>query len=428
MGKRKEIKLKWRRLDNTANIYPVVSSRKLSNVYRVSIVLKEPVVRELLQQALETIIPWFDLFNVRLRRGVFWYYFETNKKTPLVEEEVVYPCRFMDPYGNGQYLFRVSFYDRRINLEVFHALTDGAGAMNFLKELAYQYIRLAHPQAFSGTPDGPTRECIFDMEDSYLKYYKKTGAKGYRREKAYQLKGNMLASPCIGILHGYMDVGQVKEAGRKYQASITQYFTAVIIWSIYTECLNMQKSRRPIVINIPVNLRQFFPSTTTMNFFGIVLVRFDMKKNGYTFQEILDVVADAMKEQLNIPHMEDLISYNVSNEKNGLIRRIPLFIKNMGIKWIYSRSSKSFTTTVSNVGIVKTLPEYEPYIDRCHVTMGVSKKQPFKCGVVSYQGRIAFTISSVLADTRVQRSFFRKLAEDGIHVELESNGVYDETL
>ena len=41
-------------------------------------------------------------------------------------------------------MFRVTYYKCRINLEVFHVLTDGMGGINFLKELTYQYLRLAH--------------------------------------------------------------------------------------------------------------------------------------------------------------------------------------------------------------------------------------------------------------------------------------------
>ncbi|HAD20370.1 MAG TPA: hypothetical protein DCF42_08245, partial [Lachnospiraceae bacterium] len=55
-----------------------------------------------------------------------------------------YPCRYINAEANKNYLFRVTYFRRRINLEVFHVLTDGMGAINFLKELLYQYLRLAH--------------------------------------------------------------------------------------------------------------------------------------------------------------------------------------------------------------------------------------------------------------------------------------------
>ena len=34
-------------------------------------------------------------------------------------------------------------------LETFHVLTDGTGAMQFLKAVCYRYCQLAHPDAFT---------------------------------------------------------------------------------------------------------------------------------------------------------------------------------------------------------------------------------------------------------------------------------------
>lgn len=418
---------KWHKLDNTAKIFPVIASENLSNVYRLSVTLKKQVDARRLQRALEKVIPWFETFQVRLRRGVFWYYFETNKKIPRIEEEVTYPCRYIDPYSNNQYLFRVTYYGKRINLEVFHAITDGAGAINFLKELTYQYLRMSDPN-LCPKQDGPSSECSFNMEDSYLKNYKKTDAKGYRTKPAIQLKGEMLGPSVVGVIHGYVDITSLKEVCKNKNVSITQYFTAVLIWGIYTEYQNRQPSNKPIQINIPVNLRQYFDSTTTKNFFAVLSSGLLITKEDYTFEEILLHVTKQFEEQLTKENLERLISYNVSNEKKWLVRSIPLFIKNLGVKYIYRSSVKAFTTTISNLGYIKVLPEYKPYIERFHLIMGVSKKQTLKCGVCSYGKKLIFTFSSVLNETYLQKSFFRKLAEDGIDVIIESNGVYHENL
>lgn len=44
----------------------------------------------------------------------------------------------------------MTYYRNRINLEVFHVLTDGTGAMNFLKTLVSNYLALAENTADSG--------------------------------------------------------------------------------------------------------------------------------------------------------------------------------------------------------------------------------------------------------------------------------------
>lgn len=209
--KRNSSEIKWDKLDNTAHLFPVIAGESMSNVYRISVTLQEEVQPDLLQKALEKVLPWFDVFNVRIRYGIFWYYFETNQKpAPEVKEEYQYPCRYISPNRNRNYLFRVNYYKNRINLEVFHVLTDGMGAITFLKELTYQYLRLAHPVLAEKLGDGLSSETSLNREDSYLKNYKK-GHKEYKTERAYLVKGEKLAPLELGVMHGYMSVRELKE-------------------------------------------------------------------------------------------------------------------------------------------------------------------------------------------------------------------------
>lgn len=39
---------RWDKLDNTANLFPVIVSESMSNVYRISVTLKEDIDQELL--------------------------------------------------------------------------------------------------------------------------------------------------------------------------------------------------------------------------------------------------------------------------------------------------------------------------------------------------------------------------------------------
>ena len=135
---------KWRKLDNTGKLFPLVSSESLSNVFRIAVTLKEEINREILQQALEDILPQFESFRVRLRRGLFWYYFETNHRKITVEKEDAYPCQYISHKVAPYYLLRVSYYSTRINVEIYHALSDGLGAVNFAKLLACRYLQIKH--------------------------------------------------------------------------------------------------------------------------------------------------------------------------------------------------------------------------------------------------------------------------------------------
>ena len=423
----KQRDIRWDKLDNTAHIFPVIAGEAVSNVYRISVTLKEEIQKEILQEALNMVLPKFNGFNVRLRQGIFWYYFEENgKPAPTVMEETNYPCRFIQQNKNNSYMFRVTYYQCRINLEVFHVLTDGMGGINFLKELTYQYLRLVHPELREKLGDKLSKNTSMNREDSFLKNYKRRHAKSYQSKEAYLLKGEKLRPGEFGVMHGYMPIDQLKKACHGYGVSINEYLVGCFIWSVYTECMHQVPQERPIRIAVPVNLRPYFNSITTKNFFVMVSAEFWPKKESYTFQEVLTEVTENLRKQINKEHLEEIFSYNVANEKNLIARAVPLFIKNLAIRYVYTRSALANTTTVTNIGNVKVDADYEPYVEMFYAFLAMSKGQYLKGTICSYGNTLVFTFSSVLADSSVQKGFFRQVAKDGIEAKIESNGVYYE--
>ena len=419
--------IRWDRLDNTAHLFPVIAGESMSNVYRISVTLKELIQPELLQQALDMVLPKFDGFNLRLRQGVFWYYFEENgKPAPRVREENAFPCRYIRQNQNHSYMFRVTYYKYRINLEVFHVLTDGMGGINFLKELTYQYLRLAHEELQEKLGNTLSSDTSLNREDSFLKNYKKSSAKGYQTKKAYLIKGEKLPPGEFGVMHGYMQIPELKKVCHAYGASINEYLVSVYIWSVYTECLHGMPSQRPIRVAVPVNLRPYFNSNTTKNFFVMVSAEFHPQKEIYTFEEVLHIVQESLRSQINREHLEKLFSYNVSNEKLLIARAVPLFLKNIAMKYVYTTSALANTATVTNIGNISVAEEYRPYVEMFHSFLAMSKGQHLKGTICSYGNTLVFSFSYDLVEPDVQRGFFRKIAADGIQVEIESNGVHYE--
>lgn len=416
--------IRWERLDNTAHLFPAIAGENMSNVYRFSVTLTDMIEPELLQQALDIVLPKFDGFNVRMRSGVFWYYFEENgKPAPRVKEEERFPCRYIRPNKNNSYLFRVTYYKYRINLEVFHVLTDGMGTINFLRELTYQYLRIRYPELNNQVSDALASSTSLNREDSFLKHYKKSAKNSYKQQKAYLLKGEKLRAGELGIVHGYMSISELKKVCASYHASINEYLVSTYIWSVYTECLKRMPSDKPIRVAVPVNLRSYFDSITTKNFFVMISAEFWPEKENYTFEEIIASVQESLKNQLNKEHLEKLFSYNVSNEKIWFARAVPLVFKNIAMRSVYTKAALANTTTITNVGKIDIAKPYQPYVEQVHVFLTISKGQHNKGTICSYGDTLVFTFSYDLKDTSVQRGFFRKLSGDGLHIELESNGV-----
>ena len=368
--------VRWDKLDNTAHLFPSIAGESMTNVYRISVTLKEEVQVEFLQQALDMILPKFDGFNLRMRTGVFWYYFEENgKKAPKVTEEAMFPCRFIRQNKEGNKL--------------------------------------------SG-------DTSLSREDSFVRNYRSSKPSGFNKEKAYLIKEDKLPAGEFGVMHGRMPVSQLKKVAHGYHASLNEYFVAVFVWSVYKELLHGMPGGKPIRIAVPVNLRPYFDSDTTKNFFVMVSAEFRPQKESYTFEEVLACIQSSLHSQINKEHLEDLFSYSVSNQRNLLMRPVPLFLKNIAMRIVYEKSAVANTTTITNIGNIKIKDIYQPYIEGFSAFIAMSKGQYLKGTICSYQDTLVFTFSSIFSEALVQKAFFRKIAADGVDVEIETNGVYYE--
>ena len=418
--------INWEKLDNTANIFPVIAGEKMTNTYRISAVMKEDVDPERLQKALDIVLPKFPGFNLRLRTGVFWYYFEENgKKAPRVYEEDDYPCRLIHPNRNHSYLFSLSYYKNRINLEAFHALADGMGSVGFLREIVYQYLRLLHPELKEKYGDGLSNETSLDREDSFLKNYKRNNVGGYKTKKAFIIKGEKLAYNGFGTILGILPVNEIKRVAKEtYQTSINTYIVACYIYSAYKNYNGEITPEKPIRVAIPVNLRPFFESNTTKNFFVMISAEFFPEKDDYTFDEIMEITKLSVDSQKTKEHLESIFSYNVSNQDFFVARAVPLPLKNLAMRVVYTRAALANTTTITNIGNVSVLPGYDEYIRGFYCFLPFSKGQELKAAVASFKNDMFIGFTTGFEDTSVPKEFFRQMAKDGIRIAVETNGVF----
>ena len=198
-------KVKWRKLDNSAKLFPIISTKRFSTIFRVSVVLTETIDPKKLKKATEKALSTFVNFKVRLRTGFFWYYLEENNREIIVYPEDRYPCRYIGYRTNNGYLFRVSYYNKKINVEVFHALTDGTTATEFVKTIVYEYLNLCHDfnEKFSAKQ---IQLQVQDIEDSYLKNYDKSLHFKDNTGRAYILKGKKLLPYQAGTTQVFIDL------------------------------------------------------------------------------------------------------------------------------------------------------------------------------------------------------------------------------
>ncbi len=412
----------WRKLDNSAKIFPMSAGKKYSTVFRISVLLKEKIDLDILQDAVEKTLEVYKSFKVRMRRGFFWYYLEENIKVPIIEEEKDYPCKYIDPKKNNDYLFKITYFDKKINIDIFHALTDGGGGIVFFREIVYTYLELSHHNILD-KKERLARKIEYNMEDSYMKNYNKNLSSRQSSKKAYILKGRKIKLGAVSAIHQIIDLEALKDICKKENATVTQYLSAVLIYSIYNT--NYKKSNRPIKVCIPVNLKKYFPSKTMSNFFSYITLEAEMDKIN-TFDKILEFVKQEFKNKLTEEEITKTMSANVKLGINPFIKIIPLEIKKLLVRLSYIEIRKYTTITFSNIGRIGIIGKYKDYIDSFLMLIAPESIEKIKCSSCTFENKMVFTFTSILKDNKIQKSFYEFLKQKGIKVEIESNGVLND--
>ena len=262
---------------------------------------------------------------------------------------------------------------------------------------------------------------VFHVQDSYLEHGEDGKPRSYSSKPAYQLEGHYLPLGSGQVLHGYVPVSRLKTVCKQHGVSITKYLAAVLIWAIWQEYLGGRSSRRAVVLNLPINLRAFFGSDTMANFFAVTMIGWLFRNPDIPFEVLLKKVSSQMDSKIDKDKLAESIAYNVSNEKKWYLRAIPLFLKVPALSLVFRLKDRAYTMTLSNIGPVQMEPEYADLIERFHLMIGVSRRQPVKCAVCAYKDEMVITFTSVFADSRLQKQFFRKLKADGVPVRFEGN-------
>ncbi len=421
---------RWHRLDNTANLFPVITSKKVANVYRMCLTLARPVVPAVLQRALEEVLPDFAAFRVRLRRGMFWHYLDENTATPTVQAEDDYPLRAIIPRENNNYLFRVTYYECRINLEVYHVLTDGTGGLQFLQALVCRYLLLAHTAAF--TPEQQRTKWFAahaaNTEDGYTANYTPAPKTTFRLGKAYRIKGERGRPDAVGMTHLYLPVDALLAHCRELGVSVTHYLTACIAWAVFQQQMRGRPPKYPLNIQVPVNLRNLFRSTTVLNFFQSIYVSLPFSDESITFEDVLATVKAEFEQKLTREAILEKISYTVGSGYSKPVRFIPLVFKNIGLRLIYESSVKSSTLSFSNLGRFELPEPFVPYIAGAQLMLSTSPTEPFKCAACSWGNCLVLSLTSALRGMELQRAVAMLLAQHGFDVVVQTNGGENENL
>ena len=419
--------LRWVRLDNAAKIYPAARRKNWSNLFRQSVTLSENVDVQVLQSALDVTVKRFPSIAARLRKGAFWYYLQQVEPAPQICEEHSYPLVFMNREEMRKCAFRVIAYENRIAVEYFHSLTDGNGALVFLKSLTAEYLEQKYRVLIpfeNGVLDRQELPKEEELEDSFLKYTGNVSA-SRKDTNAWHMSGEPQKDGFLNLTCFQIPVKPALELAHKHNATLTVFMSAVMMKAL----LNLQNEKNPntkrqkrIKLLIPVNLRNLFPSNTLRNFAMYAIPELDPRLGAYSFDEICKIIQHKMGTEFTEKHMSCVIATNVNDERNPLVRLIPLPLKNAVMKAIFdSVGEKKSCLTLSNLGQVKIPEAMAQYVRRFDFILGVQADAPYNCGMLSYGDTIYINFIRNIQDAELERHFHAVLQEMGLPTVVESN-------
>lgn len=415
----------WYKLDNAAKIYPAIRSRKWASIFRLSVVLKEPVRPDLLQSALETTVRRIPGFAVKMKAGLFWYFFEHGAGKPMVQRDVSNP--FMRMFGGGRdnYLFRVRWFGRRVALEMFHSVTDGHGALIFLKTLTAEYLKLCGRDipptcGILDCSEAPKPE---EMRDDFAKHAKFKVVKSRKESRAFRLPGTELPQGNVRLVTGLVPVEKILEKAHEHGASLTEYMAGAYLYVLY----NIQKAcgdraQRPVKVSVPVDMRRFYGSKTLRNFSSYINPGIDPRYGDYTLEEVIRLTHHYMRYEITEKHLNARLAKNVKSERNLATRMLPLFAKNFALSMVFKFVGESrFTSTMSNMGAVDVPDEMKPHVEYFEAQLGPSLQNNVNAALMSYEGTLCVSFTRKIEEPYVEREFFSFLVRQGIPVKVFSN-------
>ena len=412
----------WTRLENSAIIYPSCQTRKYSTVYRMSVTLDSEVSADGLEVALKAVMARFPSFRYTVKKGLFWWFLQKLENDPRICAPG--PLRSFNIERNGGYMFRLSCDGARIDLDVFHALTDGTGAMTFLLSVVAEYLRM-HTGKTIGfgkwvfDPEGnPTEE---EMEDGFDRF---SGTKGSldAEQKAYHINGKEERPDVLNSMGVSVRLSDLKAKAAELDCTVTELLSTLILVSIQEQRrLNPRRRKSPYIrMELPVNLRGVFNSKTLRNFSSYVYLGLDTTNGDISFEEALREVKYQKRLYVQPARLTKRIAANVALEDNFAIRCIPLFIKKPVINLInYLKGDKYGTYTLSNLGNVELPEGMAEHVKDVHFILGRTRKRSGSCACVSCGDTLNLDFSRKIAEDDMERIFVRRLRELGVWATVE---------
>lgn len=361
---------------------------------------------------------------VHLRKGFFWYYLDYNPTPLKVEPEGSMPCKSFPVKKQNQHLLRILAKEKSITVEFLHILTDGTGALEFLKTLMLTYfeklnININDWGNVLKPSDKPNHE---EHEDAYKRFFQKKIPVSIAQSKAFHISFELNNKPRLKVINALINADELIKEVKNNNTTVTVYLVSVYLWSLQKIYLNQKKSKKSKIIRVqtPVNLRKIYKSKTMRNFALFIMPEINLSLGEYSFDEIIKTVHHNMVLNTEKKILNKNITYNVKQEKNPFIRIIPLFIKNFILIRAYQiRGTKQYSGVLTNLGKINLPPEAEPLINYfTFIPPPPNTTLRINAGAITFGNNLVISFGNITKSNELERIFLTTLVEKNISVKI----------
>ena len=397
-----------------ANTFLCMRTREWNYVIRMGWLLREEIDPARLRRAVEAVYPRFPSFFVAARRGFFSYHLERMGYTDVVQEEGECFCCPFDLFSRDTPVIRVVYGRRRFAVEVPHLVCDGKGLSVFTRALLARYL------ALDGLIDLNEPPRAGELSDDYQRFYQKAPGKIPKDEAAWQYRRPYVKN-YLKVIHGAVPLEDILPAARARGLSVTEYLMSAYLCAFYRADPRAQRSRRPIKLRIPVDMRQFYPSETLRNFTLYRNLGFDPRaKEDWSFEDVAAAMRGRLKPAAAPGAMRALLDQTVSMAGNPLLRAAPIAVKRWFFKLGYFLTGeRPMTGVLSNLGRVELPPGAAECVESAEFIMGGSVFKSLCAFVLSDHRNLHLYLSGACESTGVQRELFRLLEREGLHMRID---------
>lgn len=394
-------------VDNASILFLSLIRPYHTNTFRFSIKLRRPICPEALQEAVNRIHPRFPSIVAGVQKSFFHYLQVAAVQPPKVQPDpgMLKPMSREELHNCA---FRVYYQNTIISIELFHALTDGSGAIVVLTALAQEYLRITGDDV-NPAPLGEPQD--FEVVDSYPDMAD-AAPRPLPSRFAYQPPRPVGADWKVRVSSLVLDTKPLLDAAHRYGVTLNTLLTSVLASTVMQMQVNEHgtKHLKPVRIMVPVNLRKMAGSRTLRNCSLYSLPTMEGHQHTLPLAELCNVIGDQMRQQLSRESLSGMVSYNVRMQRAWLFRMLPWELKSTVLRIGYRFFGESNSSlTLTNLGLIRLPENLQPHIQDFQCFMTPRMGSPYGCTIMSFGDKITLNMSHFCPKNELGELFFRNI-------------------